>query len=274
VIYPAFLCRLITTDISTDYQAFVGANLFAHNFFSVRMNSPLRPHQLRFLGLLSRGSGQIFYASLISGKVGAYSREVQMKVLPSRILMIAAGLMLAMAATRFNHFGSAFSLPDASWAVFFLGGLYLACNAGASLVVFVLLLLQAGLMDNYVTTVQGVSDWCMTPAYWFLIPTYASLWLAGRWFAVHHAMQGKGFVLLAITAWAANSFAFLFSNATFYLASGRFDQMAVTDFVARVSEYYVSYVSMAMFYIACAVGMQMLFGLLPRKKVQLESAKG
>jgi len=189
-----------------------------------------------------------------------------MKLLRSRIGIIAAGLMLAMAATRFNHFGSAFSLPDASWAVFFMGGLYLARNVRVSIAVFIALLLQAGLMDSYVTTVQGVSDWCMTPAYWFLIPTYGSLWLVGRWFALRHTLEGKGLVLLAVSAWAANSFAFLLSNASFYWVSGRVNEMTLSEFTSRVSEYYVSYVSMSMLYIACAVGLHMLFSMLNKSK--------
>jgi len=40
------------SDISMDYMVLVGANSFAHNLLSVRMNSHLRPRQLRFLGLL------------------------------------------------------------------------------------------------------------------------------------------------------------------------------------------------------------------------------
>ena len=36
-------------DISTDCAAFVGANLFAHNSLSVRMNSHLPPRQLKSL---------------------------------------------------------------------------------------------------------------------------------------------------------------------------------------------------------------------------------
>ena len=189
-----------------------------------------------------------------------------MKQFQGSTWMIAAGLMLAMAATRFNHFGSAFSLPDASWAVFFLGGIYLSRNARASIAIFIALLLQAGLMDSYVTTVQGVSDWCMTPAYWFLIPTYGSLWLVGRRFALRHTLEGKGFIWLAILAWAANSFAFFLSNASFYFVSGRVNEMTATEYASRVSEYYVSYVSMSMLYIACAVGVHMLFSVLSKSK--------
>ncbi|MBI5626373.1 MAG: hypothetical protein HY935_04130, partial [Nitrosomonadales bacterium] len=115
-------------------------------------------------------------------------------------IAIYATLAALMAATRFNHFGSAVSLPDASFAIFFLGGLYLARFARASMAVFIMLILEAGLIDYYATSIQGVSDWCLTPAYWFLIPTYGSLWLAGHWFALRHTMEGKGLVGLAFTA--------------------------------------------------------------------------
>jgi hypothetical protein len=40
-------------------------------------------------------------------------------------LASASALAALRAATRFHHFGSAMYLPDASLAVFFLGGLYL-----------------------------------------------------------------------------------------------------------------------------------------------------
>ena len=172
----------------------------------------------------------------------------------SRTLAILAALAALMAATRFNHFGSAVALPDASLAVFFLGGLYLSrCSTRMSIAAFAALILQAGLIDYYATSVQGVSDWCMTPAYWFLIPTYGSLWLIGRWFTLRHAMHGKGLVLLGIAAWVASSFAFAFSNVTFYMFSEYFAEMSVAEYASRVSQYYVSYVAMAMMYIAGVV---------------------
>lgn len=188
-----------------------------------------------------------------------------MKLFQSRIGMVAAGLILAIAASRYNHFGSAVSLPDASWAVFFLGGLYLASSARASVAVFIALLLEAGLVDYYATSVQGISDWCMTPAYWFLIPTYASLWFAGRWFATRHSMEGKGLAGLALTAWAASSFAYLFSNASFYVFSERFNDMTAMEYAARVSQYYVSYVSVTLFYVACAVAINMAFNITSKE---------
>jgi len=183
---------------------------------------------------------------------------------------IFAALAVLMAATRFNHFGTAVSLPDASYAVFFLGGLYLAGFARASAVAFVALVLEAGLIDYYATSVQGVSDWCMTPAYWFLIPTYASLWMVGRWVALRQlaqeqTMESRSLAELALAAWVASSFAFVFSNATFYLFSGRYAEMSALEYASRVDQYYVSYVSVAMLYIACVIAMQMAANIIGKQ---------
>lgn len=185
------------------------------------------------------------------------------QVKTSAILAALAALMLA---TRFNHFGSAFSLPDASYAVFFLGGLYLAKLTRGSAIAFIALIAEAGMIDFYATSVQGVSDWCMTTAYWFLIPTYGSLWLVGRWFTLRHTMKDKGLVGLAVTAWAASSFAFVFSNATFYAFSGRYTDMGAVEYASRVAQYYASYVSVALLYIACAIAMQIAVDIIGRQR--------
>lgn len=191
----------------------------------------------------------------------------------TKSIVIFVLLTAMMAATRFNHFGSSFSLPDASYAVFFLGGLYLARMARVSVIVFIALLLEAGLIDYYATSVQGISDWCMTPAYWFLIPTYGSLWLVGRWVSSRpaiqsHTMENKGLMILALSAWVASSFAFAFSNVTFYLFSERYADMSVVEYSTRVAQYYVSYVSVALLYIACAVAVHMAVDIISKQSVQ------
>ena len=194
-----------------------------------------------------------------------------MNNIQARTITIFAALAALMAATRFNHFGSAVSLPDASYAVFFLGGFYLARSARVSMVAFIALILEAGLIDYYATSVQGISDWCMTPAYWFLVPTYGNLWLVGYWFALRHTMKGrnvesKALTVLALAAWAASSFAFVFSNATFYLFSERYAEMSAAEYTSRVAQYYVSYVSVALLYIACAVAMHMAVDIIGRQR--------
>ncbi len=189
-----------------------------------------------------------------------------MNNIQTKTIAIFALLAALMAATRFNHFGSAISLPDASLAIFFLGGLFLARFTRSSAVAFIVLILEAGLIDYYATSVQGVSDWCMTTAYWFLIPTYGSLWFVGRWFAIRHTMEGRGLMGLMLAAWAANSFAFIFSNVTFYLFSGRYEEMSTLEYTSRVAQYYTSYVSVALLYIACAVALHMAIDITSKQR--------
>lgn len=188
------------------------------------------------------------------------------KITISLIGLLAA----AMAATRFNHFGTAFSLPDASYAVFFLGGLYLAKTARLSLIAFMVLVIEAGLIDWDAAAVQGINDWFITPAYWFLIPTYASLWLAGSWYALRNSPDNNntaGWISgLGATVFAASSFAFLFSNATFFFFSGRYADMSLIEYSSRIAQYYVPYVSVALLYIAAAVAIQMAIDIIGRQK--------
>jgi hypothetical protein len=188
-----------------------------------------------------------------------------------KINIILIGLLAsAMAATRFNHFGTSFSLPDASYAVFFLGGLYLAKTTRLSLIAFMVLVIEAGLIDWDATAVEGISDWCISPAYWFLIPTYASLWLAGGWFALRCSPADSnktGWISgLGATVFAASSFAFLFSNATFFLFSGRYAEMSWIEYTTRIAQYFVPYVSVALLYIAIAVAIQMAIDIIGRQK--------
>ncbi|MDX8385835.1 MAG: hypothetical protein R8M11_04870 [Gallionella sp.] len=182
------------------------------------------------------------------------------KIQPKNVVIFAL-LAALMLSTRLSHFGSTLMLPDASLAIFFLGGMFLARSSRLSIVAFLALIVEAGLIDYYATSVLGVSDWCFTPAYWFLIPTYGSLWMVGRWFSLNYSVQGKGMVILVLAALAVNSFAFMFSNVTFYLFSDLFTEISFVEYAASVSQYYVSYVSVAMLYIACAVAMQVIFQL-------------
>jgi len=166
---------------------------------------------------------------------------------------IALSLALLMVATRFHHFGSATHLPDASLAVFFLGGFYLRRPA-----LFGCYLAQAALIDYLAITLGGVSDWCATPAYAFLIPTYASLWFGGVWYARRHRMEWRTLapffcaVLLGVLA------AFLISNASFYLLSGYFPAVSLTEYAFRVAKYFPSYASAAVAYIVLAAGVHVL----------------
>lgn len=182
-----------------------------------------------------------------------------MKLLFQRQVLIGLALAALMAATRFySHYGSSISLPDASLAVFFLAGFYLARLSLPAAAAFILLLLEAGGIDYYAIVFRGVSDSCISPAYWFLIPTYACMWYAGRWFAAHQQMQRADLGLLAAVAWGSTTVAFMISNGSYYLLSGKFADMSLMQYAGRVAKYYPQCLSCAMLYLACAAALHVL----------------
>lgn len=187
-----------------------------------------------------------------------------MKTIQTRSWLVIVGLMLVMALTRFNHFGSAFALPDASWALFFLGGLYLARLSGAGWVL-VALLLEAALVDYYAIAGQGISDWCVSNAYGFLAFAYAALWFAGRWFAPRHTLTGRNLPAVFVVAAVASVAAFVISNVSFFLFSGRYAEMSAFEYASRVQQYLGSYVAVTLLYVGCVVAAHMIFVLLKAK---------
>lgn len=188
-----------------------------------------------------------------------------MKLFQNRTIWVVTVLMLLMALTRFNHFGSSVALPDASYAVFFLGGLFLGRVRGAW-ALLALLLVEAALVDYFAINFRGVSGWCVTSAYGFLVFAYASLWFVGRWYAPRHDLTGKGLLGLFAAAVAAGSLAFVIANVSFYLLAGYFGRMSVAEYTSSVAQYYGSYVEVAMIYIGCAIILQMVYSILKGKQ--------
>jgi hypothetical protein len=150
--------------------------------------------------------------------------------------LLLAGLALLMAATRFHHFGDALHLPDASLAIFLMAGFFLPAVA-----VFPVLLLEAGAIDYAAVTLGGVSDWCITPAYWFLIPTYGAMWLGGRLLRRPVELTWKMAARFFVTSLVCTTIAFILSNGAFYLFSGRFPDLRFVEYWGRVAQYYPPY---------------------------------
>jgi hypothetical protein len=160
-------------------------------------------------------------------------------------------LMALMLATRAhsNHFGSPIALPDASLAVFFMAGLWFG-----GLRLFSVLLLEAALIDYVAITKMGVSDYCVSPAYVFLIPTYAALFFAGRFAARFKTLQTPDLLMQVGLLIGAATVAFMISNGSFYLLSGRFPDLNWAEYVARVTKYYPPHLSNTLVYGIVIVG--------------------
>ncbi len=176
-----------------------------------------------------------------------------MKSQTLKYLVLSTALVILMALTRSHHFDSINHLPDASLAVFLLAGFFLPQLA------FPVLLIVAGGADYVAFNYVGISDWCFSPAYWFLIPTYAVIFYAGRYYRSLHQDSWMGLSRFTLTALLATSAAFVISNMSFYAFSGRYAEMTVTQYVSHITQYYLPYMSSAFMYLLPAVLLRVLY---------------
>lgn len=165
---------------------------------------------------------------------------------------LGIGLVLAavMLLTRVNHFGV---VPDASWAVFFLGGFYLRPQARWAFPVGMVL---AVLADWWVIQGTGQSFWahyCVSVAYWFLVPSYLAMWLGGD--ALAKAYRGVSWRSLAWLGGAfivAASACFVLSNGSFYWLSDVIAQPTFAGWGKNLGDWYLPYLYTAAMYVGGA----------------------
>jgi hypothetical protein len=175
-----------------------------------------------------------------------------------RAAIITLMLAALMAATRSHHFATALHLPDASWAVFFLAGVYLRPVS-----MLPALMTEAALIDYAAVTWGGVSSFCITPAYAFLVPAYSALWLAGRWYAGRYLLALSTLIPLAGSVLVGAAVCELFSSGGFYLFSGYF-KPTFTDFGIRLAKYFPLSLAAMMFYVMLAVIVHAALGAVLR----------
>lgn len=160
------------------------------------------------------------------------------------------GLLLALiamiASTRMSHFGSANLLPDATLAMFLLGGVLLG-----SVPAFIVMLLAVFGLDIYAAQTTAAAAWCFTPAYAGLIPTYAVLWLTGMGLA-QRQYYAQPLVALPVSITAV-SLAFVVSNGFFFGLNGPAASISLSEFVQAVAPYFADYLASAMLYLIPAL---------------------
>lgn len=173
----------------------------------------------------------------------------------SSFAAMLALLVAAMVLTRFKHFGDIAHLPDASMAIFFLGGLWLRRHLA-----FIGLALLAFAIDEASVHYLGVSDFCMTAAYAFMPLAYAALWYAGRAFAPHLRETPAGYAGAFGVALLASVVSFGISNGAFYWLGGRYAEPHVAEYLARLAQWAPLFVRVTMSYVAVALVAQAALG--------------
>lgn len=157
-------------------------------------------------------------------------------------LMIASVAAMVMVLTRGSHALTPLSLPDASLALFLIGGMLLR-----KLNWFVLFAVLATLIDFGAATADSYFAFCLTAGYWGMLPTYAVMWLAGMWLGRQsNRLDALKFTLAGSVA---TFLAFVISTQTYYLFSGRFPNTGLLETIQYGWNYLPSYMGFTAMYL-------------------------
>lgn len=165
---------------------------------------------------------------------------------------VALALALVMAVTRLGHFGEYGGPLDASWAVFFLAGLWLR-----DLRLFPGFFVLAWVVDLAAFALGTPTD-CYSPAYLFLVPAYGSLWMAGRW------ASGAGYARIVAGVVAGSVATFVIANLGMYVFAPASTAATPAAFASAVAGYFPGYLMTASVYVAVGLVGEFLVGMRRR----------
>ncbi len=176
----------------------------------------------------------------------------------------AAFLLVSMLITRAKFVPASHYLPDATLALFFVGGIYFR-----KFVFVPLLFLFAGFID-YFSVENGGSGWCVTPAYGFLLPTYWVLWAGGRKFN-DLGFESKKYTSMSVTLFVSTTLAFIISSGSFYLFSGYYEGSQIIQKSLSAYKYYPSYLMNPFCYVALAgmmMNLNIIYSYIQKDRIQ------
>lgn len=170
------------------------------------------------------------------------------KPLNMQPLLIATAIVFFMLLTRGSHVLTSFSLPDASLALFLVGGMCLGTDIKSRLAWFAAFFSLATVIDFGAAAFDPAQGFCLTNGYWGLIPAYGAMWLGGTWLSKQQdAFNAMPYVLVSLVT---TLIAFVISTQTYYLFSGRFPANGLIESMLHGWEYLPSWMGFSMMYFA------------------------
>lgn len=171
--------------------------------------------------------------------------NIATKLPSTKHLLIAAAIAFFMLLTRGSHVLTHVALPDASLALFLLGGLLLKRAAW-----FAAFFILATVIDFGAAALNPAQGFCLTNGYWGLIPAYGAMWLGGLWLSKQDAFANTNIVNYAAVSMLTTFIAFVVSTQTYYLFSGRFPASGIIESMKHGWEYLPSWMGFAAMYFA------------------------
>ncbi len=171
-----------------------------------------------------------------------------------------------MVVTRGNHIASFSALPSASTAIFFIAGFYLR-----SIKAFWFFYLLTVIIDLSTSYYRGQFGDCITSSYPMLVLSYGIIFSGGAWLSRARFSQPKHsqdwfnrLIVMCLVFIVVYSLAFFISNGSYYVFSGNFFPLSLTEYLTRVEKYYLGYLTTPIAYLGSACAMHLSFHYLTR----------
>jgi hypothetical protein len=171
------------------------------------------------------------------------------KNLDFKSISIYIYLFLLMTLTRGSHLLSSLSLPDASFALFLIGGMLLQKPRW-----FISLFILSVVIDLTTLSTNSAYQIPINFGYWGLLPSYGIMWLFGSRIA-----NTKSFVRFVTFGVISTLITFVISTQTYNLLSGTFPGMTIKQSIQTGWEYLPQSFIYTMSYLLAYWGIQSLF---------------
>lgn len=158
-------------------------------------------------------------------------------------------LLLTMVLTRGSHLLTSVSLPDASFAIFLIGGMLLKKPKW-----FISFFILSVLIDLATLSSNSLYQIPINFGYWGLLPSYGIMWFFGLRIA-----NTKSFLKFTAFGVSATLISFVISTQTYNLLSGTFPDITIKESLQAGWEYLPQSFIYTMSYLLAYWGIQSLF---------------
>jgi hypothetical protein len=171
-----------------------------------------------------------------------------MKIIKSEMYLLAT-LFTVMILTRGSHITTVYSLPDASFALFLIGGMLLKKPKW-----FIALFMLSVVIDLATLSFNSAYQIPINFGYWGLLPSCGVMWFFGLRIA-----NTKSFLRFAAFGVIATLITFVISTQTYNLLSGTFPDITIKESIQTGWEYLPQSFIYTMGYLLAYWGIQSLF---------------
>ena len=171
-----------------------------------------------------------------------------MKIIKSEMYLLGI-LFAVMILTRGSHITTVYSLPDASFAIFLIGGMLLKKPKW-----FIALFMLSVVIDFAALSTNSAYQIPINLGYWGLLPSYGIMWFFGLRIA-----NTRSFLRFAAFGVIATLITFVISTQTYNLLSGTFSDITIKESIQTGWEYLPQSFTYTISYLLAFWGIQSLF---------------